>query len=300
MSRRTTMSLTRSVLTVVGVTVLATTAAAVATTVPASADATGAVVRSAHFSPDTAGVDVYLAPFAGGSTTLWVSNEEYGAISQYQRIAPGAYVVSMRPHDAPASTPPTLTWTLNATAGSAYTAAAIGMSASLQAVVLTDDLTAPAAGTGRVRVVQAASSAPTVSVEANGGVSLAADLPFGQTSKYQTVPTGRWDVRATADTGSATPVTSSVAVPVGSSSTVVVLDAGAGALALTSVQDSASAGTVPVGSVDAGGGGTATDFGSPPSTTASVPLAGWRAVAAFGLLVSAGAVALLRRRRAHV
>lgn len=293
-------SLTRSVLTVMGVAVLATTAAAVTTTVPASADATSAVVRSAHFSPDAAGVDVYLAPFSGGSTTLWVSNEKYGSISAYQRIAPGAYVVSMRPHDAPASTRPTLTWTLNATAGSAYTAAAIGMSASLQAVVLTDDLTAPAAGTGRVRVVQAASTAPSVSVEANGGVALAENLAFGATSGYQTVPTGRWDVRATADTGSATPVTSSVAIPVGSSSTVVVLDSGQGALKLTSVQDSASAGTMPVGSVDAGAGGTATVFATTPGTSSSVPLSVWLAVVAFGVVASAGAVSLTRRRRAQV
>lgn len=298
------LSLTRTVLTVLGIAAVSTAAATVVTTAPASADATAAVVRSAHFSPDTAGVDVYLAPFSGGATTLWVSNERYGSISQYQRITPGAYVVSMRPHNAPATTKPTLTWTLNATAGSAYTAAAIGKSASLQAVVLTDQLTPPATGTGRIRIVQAASAAPSVSVVANGGVNLAAKLAFGSTSGYQTVPTGRWDVRATADTGSATPATSSVAVPAGSSSTVVVLDGANGALTLKSVQDSASSGTMPVGSVDTGGGGTATTFAASSSVSSSAssstPVLAWTGAGALALLVSVGTLAASRRRHAGV
>lgn len=283
----------RSLLAAVGVLALAG-GSALAVAAPASADDTTAVVRSAHFSPDTAGVDVYLAPFSGGTTKLWVTNEGYGAISQYQRIAPGAYVVSMRPHSAPASSKPVLTWTLNAKAGAAYTAAAIGRSASLQAVILTDELTPPAAGTGRVRIVQAASAAPSVSVEANGGVDLASKLPFGSTSGYKTVPTGTWDVRVTADAGSATAATGSVAVPAGSSSTVVVLDGTGNTLKLTSVQDSASSGTMPRGSVNAGGGGTATSFAPEHSSSALVP----GLLAALAVLLSAGVCLASRRRHA--
>ncbi len=287
--------LIRSALAVAGVSSLGLLGVGFLAAAPASADATTAVVRSAHFSPDTAGVDVYLAPFSGGTTTLWVSDEKYGTISSYRRLAVGAYIVSMRPHDAPASTRPTLTWTLNATAGSAYTAAAIGQSAKLQAVVLTDTLTPPAAGTGRVRIVQAAGTAPSVSVQANGGVVLADRLRFGATSGYQVVPTGLWDVRATADSGTARPVTGSVAVPAGSSSTVVVLDGGSGALRLTSVQDSASAGTVPVGSVDAGGGGTATAF-----TGSSGPGPSWEWLGGLAVLASALLGGFAWRRRRHV
>lgn len=285
----------RSVLAVLGVAAALTTSATALTTTSASADATTAVVRSAHFSPDTAGVDVYLAPFSGGgAVTLWVSDEKYGSISAYHRIAPGAYVVSMRPHGAPASTKPALSWTLNAKAGAAYTAAAVGRNAELRAVVLTDDLTAPAAGTGRVRVVQAASTAPSVSVEANGGVALAAKLPFGSTSDYTTVPTGRWDVRAVADSGASAAATSSLAVAPGSSSTLVVVDGGANTLAITSVQDSASAGTMPVGSVDAGGGGTATVFAT---ASTGAPVVTLVVAGAAVLAVAGGAFAWTRRRR---
>lgn len=289
------MSWTRSVLTVLGAAALATGGVAVATTAPASADAATAVVRSAHFSPDTAGVDVYLAPYSGGATKLWVTNEGYGSISQYQRINPGVYVVSMRPHSAPASSAPVLTWTLEAKAGAAYTAAAIGKSASLQAVILTDELTPPAKGTGRVRIVQAASAAPSVSVQANGGVQLADNLSFGATSGYKTVPTGKWDVRVTADSGGATPATGSVAVAAGSSSTVVVLDGSNGALKLTSVQDSAATAVMPRGSVNAGGGGTATSFA--PEAPAGTPLYIWGIVA--GLFVLGAGTVCSRSRRRH-
>ena len=293
--QHTTRSVFRSAFTVLAVGAVVTTGTVLTTAAPAAAEDTTAVVRSAHFSPDTAGVDVYLAPFSGGSTTLWVSDEGYGAISDYQRIAPGAYVVSMRAHGAPASSTPTLTWTLDAKPGAAYTAAAIGTSASLQAVILNDELTPPAAGTGRVRVVQAASAAPVVSVEANGGVVLADKLAFGTTSAYQTVPTGAWDVRVTANAGSASPVTTSVAVPAGSSSTVVVLDGKDGSLTVNSVQDSASSGVMPVGSVDAGGGGTATSFDD--STTDAAGAVWGVAVLVVTGAAAAGAVAWTRRRR---
>ncbi|MHA3703225.1 DUF4397 domain-containing protein [Jatrophihabitans sp. YIM 134969] len=286
----------RSALSVVGTLALAAAGLAVLGTAPASAAPTAtaatAVVRSAHFSPDTAGVDVYLQAFSGGQTQLWVSNVGYGDISQYKRITPGVYVVSMRPHDAPATSKPAISWTLDAKAGSAYTAAAIGRNAALQAVILNDELTPPAAGQGRVRIVQAASTAPSVTVQANGGVDLADKLAFGSTSGYKTVPTGRWDVRATPDVGGAKPVTSSVAVAPGSSSTVVVLDGGSGALKLTSVQDAASTAVAPVGSVNAGGGGTATEFAAGGTSLLSV--GGALAGAAALLLL---AVAVWSRRR---
>ena len=291
------MSALRTVPTVAGTIVLALAPAALVSAAPAAAETvTTAAVRSAHFSPDTAGVDVYLAPFSGGTTTLFVSNVGYGDISSYQRLDPGVYVVSMRPHDAPADSTPVLTWTLDAKAGAAYTAAAIGKSANLQAVILDDELTPPAAATGRVRIVQAASVAPSVSVVANGGVALADKLAFGSTSGYQTVPAGTWDVRATPDTGGATAVTGSVPVSAGSTSTVVVLDGAGNSLKLTTVTDSAAVAAAPVGSVDAGGGGTAGAVSDAVTATGDAgPALG--VVGGVAVLLAAGVC--LRNRRRH-
>jgi len=70
-----------------------------------------AALRGAHLSPDTAGVDVYLTSFAGGTTTLWLSSVGYGDVSPYRLVKPGLYAVSMRAHGASPSTPPALRWT---------------------------------------------------------------------------------------------------------------------------------------------------------------------------------------------
>src|ERR1700722_7165513 len=73
---------------------------------PTSAEA---FVRGAHFSPDTAAVDVYLSAFSGGTSTLWLSDVSYGDGSAYHAMTPGVYAVSMRPHGASSLTSPVLT-----------------------------------------------------------------------------------------------------------------------------------------------------------------------------------------------
>ena len=50
-----------------------------------------------------------------------LERQAYGDVSGYAPIAPGTYAVSMRPHGAAATTPAVLTWTVDLTAGSAYT-----------------------------------------------------------------------------------------------------------------------------------------------------------------------------------
>src|ERR1700753_4423563 len=94
---------------------------------PASAAPPAAMVRGAHFSPDTPSVDVYLTSFSGGTTTLALSNVGYGDVSKYQRLQPGLYTVGMRSAGASPSTPVVFSWKLDATPGSAFTALAIGM-----------------------------------------------------------------------------------------------------------------------------------------------------------------------------
>ena len=67
---------------------------------PASA-AEPSYVRLAHFSPDTPNVDVYLTSFARPDWRLTLNGVGYGALSQYQRLQPDLYTVSMRAAGAP-------------------------------------------------------------------------------------------------------------------------------------------------------------------------------------------------------
>jgi hypothetical protein len=232
--------------------------AAAALAPAASATAPGyAIVRGAHFSPDTPGVDVYLTSLAGGTSTLWLSSVGYGDVSPYNRMPAGLYAVSMRPHGAAAATPAALSWTLNAQADNAYTAAAVGMNAKLHGIVLHDELNPPSAGSGRVRVIQAASRAPEATVQAKGGPTVATDAAFASATPYSTVPAGNWPVTVTG-TGTA-PVTASADVPVKSASvsSIVVLDAKGTGIDVRTITDAAGATVAPTGAVPAGAGGTA-------------------------------------------
>src|SRR6266700_1000172 len=169
-----------------------------------------AMIRGAHLSPDTGNVDVYLTAFAGGSTTLWLASVGYGDVSPYNRLKPGLYAVSMRPHGAAASTPAALSWTFTAKADHAYTAAGIGINAHLRGIILEDQLTAPPAGHGSVRIIQAA-------------------------------------IRTSA----------AVTIKSGSVDSVVLLDGKGTGITIRVLTDAAGAASTPIGSVPAGGGGTA-------------------------------------------
>jgi Domain of unknown function (DUF4397) len=255
-------AVTAALLLGVGLSALTTAAAAAPAAAPAAAavqpDDTSAVLRGAHFSPDTPGVDVYLTAFSGGTTTLWLTNVGYGDVSPYFRITPGLYAVSMRPHGAPASTPAALSWTLDAKAGSAYTACAVGMNSQLHGIVLRDELTPPKAGTGLVRVIQAADRAPHADLTAQNGSVIAKDAAFATSTDYTTVSAGAIPITAKSADSAGVQTTSTIQVPSGSVSSIVVLDAKGSGIALRSVVDAAGAQITPIGSVNAGGGGTAT------------------------------------------
>jgi hypothetical protein len=255
---------------------------------PAQAGDTDAVVRGAHFSPTTPGVDVYLGPFSGGSSRVWLNSVSYGAVSPYQRLAAGLYTVSMRPAGAAPSTTPVLTWTLNAQAGKAYTVAGVGAGASVRGIVIDDDLTTPPPGVGRVRVIQAASRAPLATVTATNGPVIASNAAFASTTPYATVPAGTWNLSAqSADASSPVSTTSSISVTAGVSTSLLILDAKTSGIELRTVLDSASSGSTPIGSVPAGGGGTA---GRPYAFAGSS--AGWSTAAGIGSVAALSAAAL--------
>lgn len=251
-----------------------------------------AVVRGAHFSPDTPGVDVYLTAFSGGRSTLFLSDVGYGDVSAYRHLKPGPYVISMRKHGASVSSPAALSWNLNAQAGAAYTVAAVGRNAQLRGIVLRDQLAPPAKGTGRVRVIQAASRAPHAQIVA-GARTVADNAAFPSTTGYATVPAGTWEVKATGVPTHTPSTQSRVAITASGVYSIVVLDAKGSGIELRAVRDAAGTAVAPHGSIDAGAGGTATSF----VDTSSVPLVWWLA----GMTLAFGATAALSlrlRRRA--
>jgi hypothetical protein len=267
-------------------------AATASTLVAAPADAAAgyAVVRGGHFSPDTPGVDVYLTAFDGKRTTLWLSDVGYGDVSGYQRIPAGLYAVSMRPHGAAASTPAALSWTLDARAGAAYTACAVGRNAQLRGIVLRDDLDSAGPGKARLRIIQAASRADRADVTTLNGPTLARGVPFATSTKYTSVDAGAYTVRAHAADNSSVRAQARVQLASDTVHTIVVLDGKGGGIALRVLDDAAGAAAPPVGAVPAGGGGTALRTPAGDET--------WVAGAGVLLTVLVGSLAVRRRSRA--
>jgi hypothetical protein len=278
-----------------GTLVLAGTAAAACLLTPGPASAappqSSAMIRGAHLSPDTGNVDVYLTAFAGGSTTLWLASVGYGDVSPYNRLKPGLYAVSMRPHGAAASTPAALSWTFTAKADHAYTAAGIGMNAHLRGIILEDQLTAPAAGHGSVRIIQAASRAPHADLAARGGPVLAKSAAFATSTKYTSVPAGTWRVDAKSAGTPAISTSAAVTIKSGSVDSVVLLDGKGTGITIRVLTDAAGAASTPIGSVPAGGGGTAA------RPAAGVPWTLDILGGAGAALAIAGLVGLTRGRR---
>ncbi|HEY5822557.1 MAG TPA: DUF4397 domain-containing protein [Propionibacteriaceae bacterium] len=229
----------------------------------------GGWVRLAHLSPDTPSVNVALTSFADSRSMLKLSDVSYGDVSAYQKVPAGRYVASMTPAGGTGSSTPAISQPVTVENGRAYTVAAVGDNANLRGTVLDDDLRTPAAGSAKVRLLQAAVSAPTATVTAVDGPVLAKDATFGSSTGYATIGAGVWTVQI--DTAGGTPMSTETmltAAP-GSVNTIIVLDAPNGGVTAKVVKDASAAPQAPKKGtgVETGGGGTATEFVSAPSAS---------------------------------
>ncbi|EOD69080.1 DUF4397 domain-containing protein [Amycolatopsis vancoresmycina] len=237
-------------------------------------------IRVGHLSPKVPPVDIYFAPF-GQAEKVVIRKAGYGAVTPYSSLGPGKYTLSMRPADAAATTPPALSATIEVAERSAYSLLVFtnGPGGTLKGDLVTDDLTPPAAGKGRVRVVEGSAAIAPVTVAGPQGVTLAKDAAYGQTSSYVDVPEGRWPLQLSAGSVRSS---ADVDVKAGSSTTLLVTE-NAGTLKANPISDGASLPEPPKLGVETGGGGTA-------------PVPRWPAFAAAAGLLAA---LLLGRRAAR-
>ncbi len=260
-------------------------AAAATTLFAAPAHAAGeGYVRLAHLSPDTPAVDVYLRSQAGGQPQTFRA-VAYGDMSQYLRLPAGAYQVAMRKAGAPASEKPVITTEVGVQDGGAYTVAGTGRFADLGLRVLTDDLRLPDPGKSKIRIIQASVQAPVLNVAGKTGTKIADGVEFASTTGYREVKPGKWNVQVEPTGGGRTselPCT----LGAGSVYSLVVLDDKAGGLKPQLHVDAERQGTVPLGGVATGDGGS----------TPSSPLPMALLFAGFAAILTGGLVIVLRRR----
>ena len=215
-------------------------------------------LRVAHLSPDTAEVTVQLSALAGGASVFELDGVAYGVVSDYVQVPVGSYVVAMTPSSAPAGAEPAISASVQVDKDKTVTIAAFGKNNDLKARVFQDDLTAPAGGASRIRLIQASTLTDTVSVQTTTGLLIASDARAGDSSSYATVPAGAWDLALTAP---GVDDVASVTLADGTVNTLFVLDNAGGGLTVKAVLDSASVGAAPVGGVQTGGGGLASPLG---------------------------------------
>ncbi|GAA0457223.1 hypothetical protein Ade02nite_06250 [Paractinoplanes deccanensis] len=252
---------------------------------PAKAAPTSGYVRLAHLSPDTPAVDVYLKSDANAVPPQTFRAVAYGDMSRYLRLPTGTYQVAMRKAGAPATDQPVITTEVGVTDGGAYTVAGVGRFADLGLRIIQDDLQLPDAGKSKVRIIQASVKAPVLDVAGKNGTKIADGVEFATTTSYREVNPGSWSVRVVPTGGGRTselPCT----LGAGSVYSLVVLDDQNGGLKPQLHVDAERQGTVPLGGVATGEGGTA-----PRSALPGALLAAGCAALTAGLLT-----AVLRRR----
>jgi hypothetical protein len=278
---------------------LMTTLALVA---PAFAQGTGqAQVRVAHLAPDAPNVDVYV----NGDPVL--TDVPYTTVSDYLSLPAGTQQVTV--YATGDTTSPVIDTPVELAAGGAYTVAAVGLVAddSLTAQVYQDDLSRPASGNAKVRVVHASPDAGPVDVVPRGGDPLVSGLAFPDASPYAEVPAGIYtlDVNAAGTNKTALTVPDATLASGGVYSAFAVGTVFADSLNVLLVQD--NAGTSASANATASASAAASSTASPSASATSnasmekLPESGgvgtWVALSAALALMGCGigAIALVRR-----
>ncbi|TDE08871.1 DUF4397 domain-containing protein [Jiangella asiatica] len=246
----------RSLAAVAGAVLLA--AGTAATGHAAGEPESGGWIRLAHLSPDTPEVDVSLTGLDGESV-VELQDVGYGDVSNYGRLPAGTYTAAMRPAGAPPDSEPVITQAVEIEDGVAITVAAVGLNADLSGRIFVDDLTPPADGQSRARLISAAVSSPAVDVTTDTGVVLADQAEFGTATGYTEVAGGRWTLELSSEAGTGS---TTVDLAAGTVNTLFVLDVD-GALSVVGVVDSTGTAAAPAGGIETGGGGLARPDGPP-------------------------------------
>lgn len=220
--------------------------------VSASAGTTG-WARFGHFAPSAAAVDV----FVDGS--LFVSDVGFKAVSDYGSLPAGPHMFEVRAAGAPDSAP-VVSIQADVPADGAITVGAVTSLDQVTPQVYTDELMTPDAGASLVRFIHAAPDAAAVDIAVRGGDPIVSGVPYPEASAYTAVQPGTYDVIITdSDTGATVLEVAGWSITAGQQSTIVILRGADGALDVAPVVDAVAQPVAPVGGVQTGFGGMATD-----------------------------------------
>jgi Domain of unknown function (DUF4397) len=244
-------------------------------------------IRWGNWSPSAPNFDIYLSSFGGSGAPTVIRHVRYGHVSSYMALPTGQYTIAMRDAGAAATTPPTLSASVQVSTGTAYTIVSMGPASHLGVQVLKESMMS-SPGKALVRVVQESVQQHRVTVT-DGDHGLGGPLLLGAYTGFMEVSPGWQAIRAA---GYSENTTTRVFLPANTIHTLVVLDKPdkQGGLQIQGLQDAVGNKTMPAGGAATGFGGTAPR----PGTSRLL----WVAVmAGGGLLAAMGGVRLRRTRR---
>ncbi|HET9328325.1 MAG TPA: DUF4397 domain-containing protein [Candidatus Eisenbacteria bacterium] len=149
------------------------------------APAAAARVMAVHASPDAPAVDLLVDGAVAGTGLAFPNN------TAYLNVAAGTRNVKV---NVAGTTNTVINADVPVAGGTSYTVFASDVAASIGAVVLTDDLTAPASGKAHVRFVHLSPDAPAVDVAVQGGPVLFANKAFKQYTAFTPVDAGTYNL----------------------------------------------------------------------------------------------------------
>jgi hypothetical protein len=238
-------------------------------------------VRVLHLSADAPRLDV----FVDGTRTL--ANVPFKTATRHAQVPAGTHSFELRPAGSEAGDP-LVTHRATVASGAAYTLAAVGLAAKLQALMLKDDFSAPPPGKAKLRSIDATPQSPPLDIAVEGGPVLFRNLTFPKATPFVTVDAGSLalEVRRA---GTDTVVFRSGArpLPAGAILTMAGTVSPTGTIEVLPILDAAGAGATPRGGIATGAGGSASAGGG--------GLASFLAAVVGLALVVGGALAVRRR-----
>jgi hypothetical protein len=185
-------------------------------------------VRVVHASPDAPNVDVW----ADGNKVL--TDVAFGKYSDYLALPAGAH--NFKVVATGTTSPAVIDVTPTLEAGKRYTVIAANKLASIQPLLLVDDLATPAAGKFHLRVVHASPDAPAVDVAVAGGPVLVSNLAFPNNTEFAPIDAGTYTVEVRpAGTTNAVLTLSNLTLDAGKLYTVIATGLVGGSPALTAI-----------------------------------------------------------------
>ncbi len=149
-------------------------------------------LRALHLSPDAPEVDIYF----NGSATPSVTDLAFNEGTSYLSIDAATYDVAIAPANTSVGAAVLTVNDVALAANKRYTAVAFAPVASIDAMLLTDDLSTPPAGQIRVRAIHAASAVGQVdiwNIPSSGSPSLLYEnVDFGVVGNYLVIPAGSY------------------------------------------------------------------------------------------------------------